>query len=101
MKGANTVGIDIDSSSFASGWTTAAAFFTAIGVFVRKIIMKATSDQLAAKDEEISLLIKRVEHLERDNAVDHARCESRIDTLNTRIAVLEAMTLGRKGEKND
>lgn len=87
MKGAFAVNEGIDASSFGAGWMAAAGIFTAIGMFLRKVVMKV-------KDEEITLLIKRIEHLEGDNLADRDYCQRRIDALNARIAILEAMTLG-------
>lgn len=87
MKGVVAVHEGIDASSFGAGWMAAAGIFTVIGMFLRKIILKA-------KDEQITMLIKRIEHLEGDNLADRDYCQRRIDALNARIAILEAMTLG-------
>lgn len=76
MKGAYAVeGIDV--SSFASGWGTAAAFFTAIGIFMRKIIIKA-------KDGQIETLIQRIQHLETQQKEERQLCDERFDKMEKR-----------------
>ena len=75
------------AGAFGSGWAMAAASFTALGAFLWKILSKA-------KDDQIKLLIKRIEHLEAALSDEREQCRRSMDALNDRIRVLEALTLG-------
>ena len=72
MKGVYAVQEGIDGTSFAAGWGSAAAIFTAIGAFVRRIIIKA-------KDGEITTLIQRIQHLEEQQKEERKDCSERLD----------------------
>lgn len=77
----------IDGASFGAGWAASSAFLSGLGAWLWRVLSKA-------KDDQIATLIKRIEHLERDQVEERDRCQRHIDALNVRIATLEAMTLG-------
>lgn len=77
----------IDGASFGAGWAASTAFLSGLGAWLWRVLGKA-------KDDQIATLVKRIEHLEHDQAEERDRCQRHIDGLNTRIAILEAMTLG-------
>ena len=88
----------IDGTSFGAGYAAASASLTGLGAWLWRILGRS-------KDEQIALLIKRIEHLEKDYerqqeqfertlSDDRARCDRHINGLNDRIRLLESMTLG-------
>lgn len=74
--------------AFAAGCSLTFLFCVGLGRWLMGQLVKA-------KDDQMALLIKRIEHLEQDRAEereDHAR---QIAALNDRIRVLEALTIGQ------
>lgn len=80
-------GAGVDADSFGQGWAAATALFTALGAFLWKVVG-------GAKAAQIRTLEQRIVHLESDRDSEREQCRRDIAALNTRINVLEALTLG-------